>query len=328
MKIFITGATGFIGAHLAIELAKNGNVVHAIYRSESKIKDTAHENLKWFKGDILDVKSIEKAMFECEQVYHIAAFAAVWEQNPGDFIKFNVQGTINVIETAQKLGIKNAVVTSTAGVFGPSFNSVTTEKSVSEIPLFTGYERSKAESERIIADYVQKGMRIVIVNPTRVYGPGALNESNSVTIMIKKYLEGKWHFIPGNGESIGNYVFVDDVVSGHILAMQNGKSGERYILAGENVSYNQFFSTLSELSGKIFWLAKIPLIIMLAMANALVYWNKLTKIAPKITPAHVRKFNYNWKVSSLKAQTELGYNPIMLKDGLKVTIHWILSKKV
>ena len=327
MKIFITGVTGFIGAHLTLELAKRGNTIHAIYRSENKIKGIVHENLKWFKGDILDVKSLEKAMFECEQVYHVAAFAAVWENNPGDFIKFNVQGTINVIETAQKLGIKHIVVTSTAGVFGPSLNGIITENTVSSIPLFTGYERSKAESERIIADYVQKGMNIKVVNPTRVYGPGALNESNSVTIMVKKYLEGKWHFIPGDGKSIGNYVFVDDVVSGHILAMQNGKAGERYILAGENVSYNQFFDILNELSGKKFWLVKIPLIVMLAMANSLIYWNKLTKIAPKITPAHIRKFNYSWEVSNLKAQTELGYKNILLKEGLKQTIHWILSKK-
>ena len=138
----------------------------------------------------------------------MAAYAAAWEKKPGDFSKYNVQGTINVIETAKKLGINDIVVTSTAGVFGPSLNEIITEATVSNIPYFTGYERSKAESERIISDYVRKGMRIVIVNPTRVYGPGALNESNSVTKMIKSYIEGKWHIIPGNGKSIGNYVFV------------------------------------------------------------------------------------------------------------------------
>jgi nucleoside-diphosphate-sugar epimerase len=326
MKIFITGATGFIGANLALRLAKNGHSVNAIYRSKAKIKDISNPNLNWFEGDIMDIKSLEKAMFGCEQVYHIAAQASVWEPNPGDFSKFNVQGTIHILDVARKLGINNVVVTSTAGVFGPSINGIITEQSVSSIPLFTGYERSKLESERIIQDYVRKGMRIVIVNPTRVYGPGALNQSNSVTIMIKKYVEGKWHVVPGNGNSLGNYVFVDDVVNGHILAMEKGRAGERYILGGDNISYNQFFNSLKDYTGKDHWLVNIPLTAMLAMANILLLVTKLTKIPPAITPAHVRKFNYNWEVSCTKAKHELGYTPLSFNEGASKTIPWVKTK--
>jgi nucleoside-diphosphate-sugar epimerase len=323
MTIFITGATGFIGANLAIHLAKAGHTVHAIYRTKEKTKGIEHVNLKWFQGDIMDIKCLEKAMFGCEQVYHIAAQATVWEQNPGDFSKFNVQGTIHVLDIARKMGINNIVVTSTAGVFGPSLAAVITEQTVSSIPFFTGYERSKAESERIIHDYVKKGMRIVIVNPTRVYGPGALNESNSVTIMIKKYIQGKWHAIPGNGESIGNYVFVNDIVEGHILAMEKGKAGERYILGGDNISYNQFFNSIKEISGVSQWLIHIPISAMLLAANLLLLITKLTKIPPAITPAHVRKFTYNWEVSSNKAKQDLGYKPHSFNEGATKTIQWL-----
>lgn len=323
MAIFITGATGFIGAKLALMLAEQGHTVHAIYRSLSKTKEINHPNLKWFPGDIMDIESLEKAMTGCNQVYHIAANATVWEKTPGDFHRFNVTGTIHVLDTADKLGIRDIVVTSTAGVFGPSLKNKITEQTVSELPFFTGYEASKAESEKRILEYVKKGMRVIIVNPTRVYGPGALNESNSVTIMKKKYVEGKWYAIPGNGESIGNYVFVEDVVNGHILAMEKGRAGERYILGGENVTYNQFFEVLREVSGVNKRLYKVPLTFMLGAANLMLLINKLTKIPPKITPAHIRKFNYHWEVLSDKAKTELGYAPHSFREGSRKTVEWV-----
>jgi farnesol dehydrogenase len=323
MKIFVTGATGFIGKRLVEMLLETGNEVHAIYRSKSKSLTFEHEHLKWFQGDILDIQSIETAMEGCGQVYHIAAFASVWENTHGDFSKYNIQGTINIIETAKKLGINNIVATSTAGVFGPSLNGIITEKTISQIPYFTGYERSKAESERIISDYVKKDLRIIIVNPTRVYGPGALNESNSVTKMIKSYITGKWHIIPGNGTSIGNYVFVDDVANGHILAMEKGKPGERYILGGENVSYNNFFETLSKISGRKYLLIKMPLWAILSMGYFMLFLNKRLKIRPRITPQHVRKFNYNWEVSSKKSETEFGYTYTSLQTGIAKTIQWL-----
>jgi nucleoside-diphosphate-sugar epimerase len=320
MKYFITGATGFIGEHLVHKLASEGHIIHAIYRSESKIASIQHKNIKWFKGDIMDVAALKLAMTGCEQVFHIAALAAAWEKKPGDFQKFNVNGTVNVIETAKECAIMKIVVTSTAGIFGPSINKTITEKSISPLPHFTGYESSKAECERVISKYVKQGMNIVIVNPTRVFGPGALSESNSVTIMMKKYIEGKWHFIPGNGQSIGNYAFVDDIVNGHILAMQKGIAGERYILGGENISYIDFFRTVKEASGKSSWTVKIPLYVMLSFAYFLLLLNKIFNIVPAITPAHIRKFNYNWKVSSEKAIQELGYTCTSFKNAVSLTI--------
>jgi len=323
MRIFVTGATGFIGSHLVMRLASEGNLIHAIYRTLSKTNEIAHENIKWFCADLMDLEGLEKAMQGCEQVYHIAALATVWENEPGDFRKHNVQGTVNILTLARKLGIKSIVFTSTAGVFGPSFNKEITEESISKLKYFTNYESSKAECEKLITSWVVKGLRIVIVNPTRVYGPGILNESNSVTKMVIKYLNGKWYFIPGNGKSIGNYVYVDDVVNGHILAMKKGKAGERYILGGENVSYNYFFDTIIQISNKRFPLFRLPLFLMLGFANFLILLNNIFRIKPVITPAHIRKFNYNWIISSQKSKNELGYTITNLYDGLLKTIKWI-----
>jgi nucleoside-diphosphate-sugar epimerase len=326
MKVFITGATGFIGANLAMKMAGEGIIVHAIYRTKNKTDKIQHGNLIWFLGDILDVASLKIAMTGCSQVYHIAAYASAWEQHPGDFAKFNVQGTINVLKAAQEISINKIVITSTAGVFGPSLNGTITEDTVTAIRHFTGYERSKAEAERIISDYAKQGMSIVVVNPTRVFGPGPLNESNSVTKIIKMYAEGKWRIVPGNGESIGNYVFVDDVVNGHILAMEKGKTGEKYILGGESITYNAFYNKLEKSSGKHFKLFHLPPCIMMSVARLLILLNKLFGIRPPITPALVRKFNYNWEVSSDKAANELGYRFMSFDSGLLKTYEW-LSKK-
>ncbi len=322
MKIFITGATGFIGQHLAKRLINEGHIVHAIYRSIGKTKSLNHENIKWFEGDILNCESLETGMKGCDQAFHLAAYAVAWEKNPGDFKKFNVQGTINVIETALKCGINNIVITSTAGVFGPSQNGEIDETTVPSIPYFKGYEFTKAESEKTAIDYIKKGLRIIIVNPTRVYGPGVLNESNSVTKIIKKYIEGKWHILPGNGKSAGNYAFIDDVVNGHILAMQKGRSGERYILGGENISYRKLFDTINEITGEKHFLINVPLVFMIGISKFLIIMNKVFGIKPLITPAHVRKFNYNCETNIHKAETELGYVITNIEEGLKRTISW------
>ena len=123
---------------------------------------------------------------------------------------------------------------------------------------FTEYEVSKTQAEALCREYCNKyNMHIVIVNPPRVYGPGIITESNAVTRLVKLYMAGKWKIMPGDGKRTGSYVYIDDVVNGHILAMQKGRSGERYTLGGENASYIEFFNLLATLTGKKINLNKI-----------------------------------------------------------------------
>jgi farnesol dehydrogenase len=177
--------------------------------------------------------------------------------------------------------------------------------------------------EEEVAKLVSAGQDIVIVNPTRLYGPGPLNDANSVTRLVKMYCEGKWHFLPGNGESIGNYVFVDDVVNGMVLALLRGSSGNRYILGGENVSYREFFRLLEKLSGLHYRLFPFPLPLMLGAAGAMTLFAGITGIPPMITPGLVRKYDHNWRLTSDKAISELGYHPVSLETGLSITLHWL-----
>ncbi len=197
MKIFITGATGFIGTVLALKLAERGDTVHALYRSVGKTKVLEHDNIRLFKGDITDVNSLREAMSGCDQVYHVAASTAIWAKDSSWIETLNVTATDNILKLALELGIDKMVFTSTAGVFGPSMNGEVTEDTRRSIDYFFDYERTKAKAEDLVRAYVKKGLNAVIVNPTRVYGPGPLTKNNGVTIMIKSFSDGKWRIILG-----------------------------------------------------------------------------------------------------------------------------------
>jgi farnesol dehydrogenase len=324
MNIFISGATGYIGSRLAIRLANEGNIIHALYRSESKTNSIKHPNIKLFRGDILDIPSLNAAIKDCEQAYHAAAFAKVWDRDPSRIYRLNIEGAINVISCGIQSGVKKFVCTSTAGVYGPSGkNRFIDETSVRPETYFIDYESSKALLEIILRAYAKTGVPVVIVNPSRVYGPGLLSESNGVTRMIKSYTEGRWRLIPGDGKSPGNYVHVEDVVSGHILAMKTGVSGENYILGGSNISYNELFEEISSLTGERFRMLHVPLWIMLGLSHLMLTLAKISGKDPLITPPLVKKFMHHWNVSSTKAIAELGYKPMSVQEGLKNTINWL-----
>ena len=191
----------------------------------------------------------------------------------------------------------------------------------------TDYEKTKRESETLAFSYLEKGLDVVVVNPSRVYGPGLLKESNSVTRLIKLYREGKWRLIPGDGHSRGNYVYLGDVVDGHLLAMERGKPGERYILGGDNVSYNELFDLIKKITGKDYRLYHIPLGPMLLFARIQVFLAEWFGRKPLIVPALVKKYTRDWNLSSEKAQRDLGYTITPIGEGLKKTIDWIDRKR-
>jgi farnesol dehydrogenase len=324
MKIFITGATGYIGNNLALRLANEGNTVHALCRNAAKQQLLQHDNIKLFDGDITDAVSIEKAMQGCEQVYHLAAFARVWAKDPSVFYKLNVDGTRNVLNAARANNISRIVFTSTGGVLGPSKDKPVTEDDARIGDVFNEYEDSKTKAEALCKQYVSDyNMHIVIVNPPRVYGPGIESESNAVSKLIKLYIKGKWKIIPGDGKRTGSYVYVDDIVNGHILAMQKGRAGERYILSGVNASYNQFFAMLAKATNKKVTLYNLPVVLMMVAGRCMMLYTKLTGRSPLLTPPWIKKYFYDWSLSCEKAQRELGYTYISLEEGMQKTVDWV-----
>lgn len=323
--IFVTGASGFIGERLCEKLAAEGRQVRALVRNPRKAEGLRQANIQLLEGDMTDPERLKPGMEGCRAVFHLAALAGVWHPDPDAFYKVNIQGTLNVLHAAHAAGAGRVVITSTAGVMGATRDGREVDENTHPAPeLTTEYERSKLEAERQAKEFGAKtGLEVVIVNPSRVYGPGQWSVSNSVTRMIRLYAAGKWRFIPGDGRSIGNYVYIDDVVKGHLLALEKGRNGERYILGGENYSFNAFFELLAQITGRRHAMFRLPLPLMTAFANLQQLLADQFGRQPLITPPFVQKYVRHWPLSSRKAETELGYRITPLADGIRQTLNWL-----
>ncbi len=207
--------------------------------------------------------------------------------------------------------------------FGPSNGSPVTEATTRTARFFTFYERSKFEAEEAARPYLGTSLDVVIVNPTRVFGPGLLTEANSVTKLIQWFFQGRWHYLLGRGDQLGNYAFVRDVAAGHLLAMRFGQPGQKYILGGGNVSQAEFFSLLAALSGRRARLWSLPPRLALGYAAFDELAARLFARSPLVTPDWVRVFLADWACDSSKAQRELGYTMTPLLTALKVTTRWL-----
>jgi farnesol dehydrogenase len=323
MKILVTGATGFVGTNLTQKLTKNGHEVHAFCRSKPDEQLNSNSRVKIFRGDIVERESLFKAMEGCTQVFHVCAYTRTLAKNVADYYKVNVGGTINVMESAMKLGVQKVVYTSAGGVFGPSTDMPLDEDSFRVCSFFNDHETSKFMAEEKIKDYVLDGLNVVIVNPCRIYGPGFLSKTNALSQIILSYMTGKWHMMPGSGKTVMNYAFIEDIVNGHIKAMENGKAGQRYILGGSNASYVEFFDTINKNLNKRHFLFKIPFRIIKMYANIEVFYSRLLNKEPDITPKWVKSFRYNMARTSEKAIRELDYSITPLDEGVRKTIEWL-----
>ncbi len=326
MKCMVTGATGFIGSRLVEELISRGYQVNALVRSPGKIPEPIREKINIFQGDVLDENSIHQAIKDCSIVFHLAAFADIWAKDQMLPYKINVTGTKNILSASLKNNIRRVIYTSSAGTLSAS----DTLKPVDEntpLPVIyeTDYELSKRQAEELCMEYFKLGLNIVVVNPTRVFGPGPLNKSNSMTLLIKKYMTGKWRFLPGSGKYTGNYVFIDDVINGHLLAMDTALAGEKYILGGSNATFVEFFNNLAEISGKHYKLMPLPFSLINIYSEMELFMAEHFEIMPVITPAWVRRYRQHRLVSSRKAIEDLGYEITPLPQALGKTVQWLQS---
>jgi nucleoside-diphosphate-sugar epimerase len=328
MCTLVTGGLGFVGARIVEALIAQGEEVRVLSLPMPYSGSSGYKNVQTILGDIRDVSAVRQAMSGCNRVYHLAAYARNWASDPRIFFDVNVQGTDTVLRTALECAVERVVYTSSNLALGPSNGAEVDESHPRTTDFFTEYERSKFIAENLVRSYVRRGLDVVIVNPTRIYGPGPLNESNSVTRMILWYLQGKWRLILGDGNAVGNYVLVDDVVQGHILAMNNGRAGENYILGGENASFNQFFAELVRVSNREFRLLHLRGSIALSFSRFERVRARFFHYYPLITPGWARTFLTNWENSCAKAKQELGYEPATLRVGMEKTIRWLRDREL
>lgn len=339
-KIFITGATGFIGTLLVRQLLKDGYHIRCISRHEPKLPPGwqdpietlwKHPNFERIEGDVLNRESISKGMDGCRYVFHLAGYAKNYSKDPSIYTKTNIDAVRTCLDVAQEQKIEKIVLTSTIVTFGPTLPG---EIGNEEMPrrtdkYYTEYEETKSIAEKEVLRRAADGLPVVMVNPTRVYGPGQLSEGNALGALIQDYSRGKIPFLPNKGINVGNYVLVDDVANGHFLAMEHGRIGERYILGGnENVSLRELFTMIDRITGKKH--IKIPLLKPgpMIFSKFLLRWAKLTGGYPRITPGWMATFMDDWAYSCDKAKKELGYNPVPLDEGLAKTLDWLKTVKI
>ena len=324
MRVLITGASGWIGAALTQRLLLGGHEVTAIVRRPQAFPLPPSERLHLISGDLLDVDVVHRAMRGCTQVYHLAAFAKVWTPDDRTYFEQNVTATNNLLTSAQQASIDRMVHVGTAGIWGPSIQSVVDEQKVRDIDFFNAYESSKAMADLAVKDAViQTGLDAVIVSPTRVYGPALSGKPQGVTQLIDKYVRGSWRWHPGDGTRVGNYVYIDDVVEGLLLAMEHGVKGETYLLAGENSDYIHFFKRIAELSGIHRTMLPMPSWLQMAFAYVQLALAKTMGREPLITPSWSAKGLYDWEVDGTKAQRALGLRPTSLDEGIRKTVSWL-----
>jgi len=323
MKIFVTGATGYIGQKLVARLLSQGHHVHVLCRRAPDPDMYTDSRIHVFDGDLSDPAKISEAMRGCSHVYHTAAYARVWAKSPRVYFDVNVKGTVNVLESALQNKVDRLVFTSSCGTFGTSNGHPITEDTPRMVGFFNEYESSKFIAEEKVREYALKGLHTIIVHPARVYGPGTWTDSNAISMLVRKYVTGGWHLIPGNGKALGCFSYIDDVVDGHILAAARGTRGEKYILGGDNIDLNTFFATLRRISRRNYLLVKVPLplIVLYAWQEELAarYLGRL----PSVTPKWVKKYNEDAALSSAKAMQELNYRITPFETGLSRTLEWL-----
>jgi nucleoside-diphosphate-sugar epimerase len=318
MKYFLTGATGFVGGVLTRKLREQGHEIHASVRSLNKAGDLKTIGVDLFKGDVTDKESMREAMTGVDGVFHVAGWYKVGTHDKSGGEKVNIQGTRNVLELMQELNIPKGVYTSTLAV-----NSDTHGEIVDESYHFTGkhlseYDRTKAVAHDIANEFIARGLPLVIVQPGLIYGPG---DTSSVRTSLINFLKGQLPMLPL--ETALCWAHVDDIADGHILAMEKGKPGESYIIAGEPYKLYDAYVLASQVSGK-----KAPMPVSPKLMKAMsVLVKPLDAIMPEsYTSEGIRVIaGTTYLGKNSKAKRELGYDPRPVSEGWTDTVRHEMS---
>jgi dihydroflavonol-4-reductase len=309
-EIFVTGATGFIGSNLVRRLVDEGNEVTALLRKGSDHPYLSDLDIKMVGGDITDFKSVKRGMNGCAHVYHLAAAISFSKYDFDRLYNVNVIGTRNVMNAAIEAGVERLIHTSACAAIGVSDNGdvILNENSKTEIPLDNVYGYTKRLAEDEVLNACKKGLNGVIVNPCTVYGQGDRKLNSG--FLIKNIYHNRFQIAPPGGTSV---VSADDVVTGHLLAMERGVVGDRYILSERNMEYIDIFNRIASIVNGRRIRHKLPsffyypsVLFAISLECGLDLINKRSwLITPQIV-SELFKFKY---FSSEKAKKELKWKP-------------------
>jgi dihydroflavonol-4-reductase len=316
MLALVTGASGFLGWHVASVLLQRGYRVRALCRPMSEVRELDTER---FMGDLRNKESLERATQGCQLVFHVAADYRLWSKNPQDLYASNVEGTRNVLDAAEKAGVERVVYTSTVGCIGMPQDREGDEETPVSIGDMTGhYKRSKWLAEQAALEKARTGFPVVIVNPTAPVGDHDWKPTPTGKIIVD-FLRNK---LPAFVDTGLNLVDVRDTALGHLLAAEHGKPGERYILGCENITLKEILGRLGTLAGKPAPRTQVPYALAYAAGLVSTGWANLTGKPPMAPLEGVRMARKRMFVSTAKARRELFFQPGPVNLALDRAIHW------
>ena len=326
MKAFLTGATGFLGSHVAQVLAEQGADLRLLVRSTSNLKNleglhSGSVGVETATGDLRDAASIEKAMSGCDTVFHVAADYRLWVRDPGEMYRSNVEGTRAIFEAARKNGVRRVVYTSSVATIGFTRNGHPADEDspVALADMIGHYKRSKFMAEQVVLEAGRSGLHVVTVNPTTPVGEQDVKPTPTGRIVVD-FLKRKF---PAYVETGLNLVDVRECARGHVTALEKGKTGERYILGGENLTLKQILDKLGKITGLPSPRVKLPYVFAYAAG---IFDEAITagllRREPRATVDTARMGSKKMWATSDKAERELGWKIVPAEDALRRAVEW------
>jgi dihydroflavonol-4-reductase len=321
VKTLVTGGTGFVGLHLARELARRGDDLRLLVREGSNTESL--EGIDWepAQGDVTDRDSVRRAMSGVERVFHVAGTTSMRTRSRDHVFEVNVGGTRNVMEEALRAGVQRAVLTSSSSAVGAAEpgGTVDEDQPFNIGRLGVAYINSKHDAELVSMRVAAKGLSVVIVNPSFVLGPDDPNPSGTSNALVRRLLLRR---IPGYLDGAINIVDVRDVAKGHVLADERGEDGERYLLTGRNFTLQRLFADLSRIAN----VPPPPVRMQGRLVLAGVEMVERLGLPIPTSPDEVRSGTQWFTYRNDKARTQLGWEPRPHEETLEDTVRWQLEQ--
>ena len=319
MTTLVTGASGFLGSHVARQLVARGEAVRVLLRSSSQTRAIEDLLVEIIHGDLRDAASLDRALAGVRRVFHVAADYRLWARDPRDIYESNVTGTKNILEAARRAGVQQFVYTSTVATVAVDRPGLPNEETTSALQEMIGhYKRSKWLAETEALQAARRGLPVIVVMPTTPVGPGDWKPTPTGKIIVD-FLNGR---MPGYVDTGLNFVGVEDAAAGHLLASEKGRPGERYLFGGENLTLKQVLDTLARITGLPAPRLKIPHSLALGVAYAEAAFSRLLGREPRIPVEGVKIARHNMFVDCSRARRELGFEAQPVAEALERAARW------
>ena len=316
----VTGASGFVGSAVARVLLVHGHRVRVMVRPTSDRRNLAGLDVEIVTGDLTDPPSLTRAVAGCRYLAHVAADYRIWVPDPEAMLRANVEGSVAILRAAAQAGVERSVYCSSVAALGLNADSTPSDEvtPVTEDSLVGIYKKSKYRAEQAVLDLTRQGMNIVIVNPAAPVGPRDIKP----TPTGKMILDAAAGRVPAYVDTGLNVVHVDDVAEGHVLALERGRTGEKYILGSENLRLRDLLALVCDVAGKSPPKIQLPIGLVWPAAWAMEAIAALTGKEPLVTRDHLKMARKKMFYSSAKAMRELGYAPRPARAAVEDAVAW------